>query len=77
MLVEITKQIMNIQEGFISAIIQSLDGKRVINHAQWKSRDTFEKMLNYSIVIVHMNDILNIANPMATNTMYCLKRRKI
>ena len=47
MLVEATEQIMNIQEGFISANIhKSLDGTKVVNYAQWKSRDTFEKMLN-------------------------------
>jgi quinol monooxygenase YgiN len=62
MLVETTEQIMNIQEGFISANIhKSLDGTKVINYAQWKSRDVFEKMLNNPKVIVRMNDILNIA----------------
>ena len=39
MLVETTEQIMNIQEGFISANIhKSLDGTRVVNYAQWESR---------------------------------------
>lgn len=48
--------------GFISANIhKSLDGTKVVNYAQWKSRDVFEKMLNNSKVIVRMNDILNIA----------------
>ncbi len=62
MLVETTEQIMNIQEGFISANIhKSLDGTRVVNYAQWASRDAFEKMLKNPKVIVHMNDILNIA----------------
>ncbi len=33
--------------GFISANIQrSLDGTAVVNYAQWKSKDAFEKMLN-------------------------------
>jgi heme-degrading monooxygenase HmoA len=32
------------QEGFISANIQrSLDGTAVVNYAQWKSKDAFEK----------------------------------
>ncbi len=62
MLVETTEQIMNMQEGFISANIhKSLDGTRVVNYAQWESRDAFEKMLKNPKVIVHMNDILNIS----------------
>ncbi len=62
MLVETTEQIMNMQEGFISANIhKSLDGTRVVNYAQWESRDAFEKMLKNPKVIVLMNDILNIS----------------
>lgn len=62
MLVETTEQIMNIQEGFISANIhKSLDGTKVVNYAQWKSRDAFEKMLNNPKAMIHMNDVLNIA----------------
>ncbi len=62
MLVETTEQIMNIQEGFISANIhKSLDGAKVVNYAQWKSRDAFEKMLNNPKAMIHMNDVLNIA----------------
>lgn len=62
MLVETTEQIMNIQEGFISANIhKSLDGTKVVNYAQWKSRDAFEKMLNNPKAMIHMNDILTIA----------------
>ncbi len=46
MLIETTEQIMNNQEGFISANIhKSLDGRKVINYAQWKSKEAFEKML--------------------------------
>ncbi|MER5176297.1 MAG: antibiotic biosynthesis monooxygenase family protein [Candidatus Nitrosocosmicus sp.] len=62
MLVETTEQIMNMQEGFISANIhKSLDGAKVVNYAQWKSRDAFEKMLNNPKAMIHMNDVLNIA----------------
>ena len=44
MLIEATEQIMKKQEGFISANIQrSLDGTAVVNYAQWKSKDAFEK----------------------------------
>jgi quinol monooxygenase YgiN len=62
MLIEATEQIMNKQEGFISANIhKSLDGTKVINYAQWKSKEAFEKMLNNPKAQIHMNDILNIA----------------
>ena len=62
MLIETTEQIMNNQEGFISANIhKSLDGTKVINYAQWKSKESFEKMLNNPQAQIHMNDILNIA----------------
>ncbi len=62
MLKEATEQIMNKQEGFISANIhKSLDGTKVVNYAQWKSKEAFEKMLNNPKALVHMNDILNIA----------------
>jgi heme-degrading monooxygenase HmoA len=53
MLVDITQQIMNMQEGFISTKIhKSLDGTKVANYTQWENRDVFEKMLNNPKVIV-------------------------
>ena len=53
---------MKKQEGFISANIQrSLDGTSVVNYAQWKSKDAFEKMLNNLQAHIHINYILNIA----------------
>jgi quinol monooxygenase YgiN len=62
MLIESTEQTMNKQEGFISANIhKSLDGTKVINYAQWKSQEAFEKMLKNPKALIHMNDILNIA----------------
>jgi quinol monooxygenase YgiN len=62
MLIEATEQIMNKQEGYISANIhKSMDGTKVVNYAQWKSKEAFEKMLNNPKAQIHMNDILNIA----------------
>lgn len=62
MLIESTEQTMNKQEGFISANIhKSLDGTKVVNYAQRKSQEAFEKMLKYPKALIHMNDILNIA----------------
>jgi quinol monooxygenase YgiN len=62
LLIGATEKVMNKQEGFISANIhKSLDGTRVVNYAQWKSREAFEKMLKNPKAIVHMNGILTIA----------------
>ena len=61
-LIETTEQVMNKQEGFISANIhKSLDGTRVVNYAQWESKEAFEKMLKNPKAIVHMNEVLTIA----------------
>jgi quinol monooxygenase YgiN len=61
-LIEATEKVMNKEEGFISANIhKSLDGTHVVNYAQWKSKEAFEKMLNNPKVIVHMNEISTIA----------------
>jgi quinol monooxygenase YgiN len=62
LLIAATKKVMNKQEGFISANIhKSLDGTRVVNYAQWKSREAIEKTLKNPKAIVHMNEILTIA----------------
>jgi len=58
-LIETTEQVMNKQEGFISANIhKSLDGIHVVNYAQWESKEAFEKNPK---AIVHMNEVLTIA----------------
>ena len=45
-LVDATQSVMRKQPGFISANIhRSLDGTRVTNYAQWRSREAFEAML--------------------------------
>ena|ERR671919_275165 len=61
-LVEATEKVMSQQEGFISANIhKSLDGTRVVNYAQWESKEALEKMLKNPRAIIHMNDALSIA----------------
>jgi quinol monooxygenase YgiN len=61
-LMEATKKVMSQQEGFISANIhKSLDGTRVVNYAQWKSKEAFEKMLKNPRAIIHMDDALSIS----------------
>jgi len=53
---------MSQQEGFISANLhKSLDGTKVVNYAQWKSKDAFEKMLKNPTAISHMNEAFSIA----------------
>src|SRR4051795_9308507 len=60
-LIETTEQVMNKQEGFISAnIYKSLDGTHVVNYAQWESKEAFEKMLKNPKAVVHMNEVLSI-----------------
>ena len=61
-LVEATEKVMSQQEGFISANIhKSLDGTRVVNYAQWESKEALEKMLKNPRAIIHMNEALSIA----------------
>jgi quinol monooxygenase YgiN len=46
LLIEATEHTMRHLPGFISANIHtSLDGRHVVNYAQWRSRDAFEAML--------------------------------
>ena len=62
LLIEATEKVTSQQEGFISVSIhKSLDGTRVVNYAQWKSRDTIEKMLKNPRAISYMSDALSIA----------------
>lgn len=45
LLVEATERTMKKQPGFVSASIhRSLDGTKVVNYAQWRSRRDFEAM---------------------------------
>jgi quinol monooxygenase YgiN len=45
LLIEATEQTMKHMPGFVSANIhRSLDGKKVVNYAQWKTMDDFEAM---------------------------------
>jgi heme-degrading monooxygenase HmoA len=47
--------------GFVSANLhQSLGGVRVVNYAQWKSKEDFENMLQNSEARKHMNEALSV-----------------
>jgi heme-degrading monooxygenase HmoA len=61
-LVEATKGVMRKQPGFISANIhKSLDGTRVANYAQWRSKEAFEAMLRDREAAEHMGEAARIA----------------
>lgn len=62
MLVAATEKTMKHVDGFVSANIhKSLDGKRVVNYAQWASQEAFEAMVNDAHAQEHMKPILEIA----------------
>lgn len=55
LLTEATVQTMRHMDGFISANIhKSFDGKRVVNYAQWRSKEDFEAMLEDPDADSHM-----------------------
>jgi heme-degrading monooxygenase HmoA len=61
-LVDATRKVMREQPGFVSANIhRSLDGRRVTNYAQWRSREAFEAMLQNREAAEHMGEAARIA----------------
>ena len=61
-LVDATRKVMSKQPGFVSANIhRSLDGRRVTNYAQWRSREAFEAMLHNQEAAEHMGEAARIA----------------
>ena len=61
-LIEATEAVMKYQPGFVSANIhKSLDGTRVTNYAQWRSREAFEAMLGNPEANVHMQQAARVA----------------
>jgi heme-degrading monooxygenase HmoA len=61
-LVEATQAVMKNQPGFVSANIhKSLDGTRVANYAQWRSKEAFEAMLRDREAAEHMGEAARIA----------------
>ena len=62
LLIEATMHTMRNQPGYISANIhKSLDGTRVTNYAQWRSREDFEAIGKNPEVAVHMRAALQLA----------------
>jgi quinol monooxygenase YgiN len=55
LLIEATDRTMKHMPGFVSANIhRSLDGKKVVNYAQWESLAAFEAMRKHPDAIPHM-----------------------
>jgi heme-degrading monooxygenase HmoA len=64
MLNEATQTTMRHITGFVSANIhKSLDGQRVVNYAQWRSKEDFEAMFKNPQATEHMKAITAIAAP--------------
>lgn len=62
LLIEATEKTMKNISGFISASIhQSRDGGRVVNYAQWRSKEDFAAMLKNPEAQEHMKPIREIA----------------
>ena len=62
LLIEATEKTMKNILGFISANIhKSADGVRVVNYAQWRSREDFAAMLKNPEAQIHMKPITEIA----------------
>ena len=61
-LADATETVMRKQPGFVSASIhRSLDGTRVTNYAQWRSREDFEAMFHDPGVLAHVREAERIA----------------
>jgi heme-degrading monooxygenase HmoA len=62
MLVQTTEKAMKHVPGFVSASIhKSLDGVRVLNYAQWRSKEDWEAMMNNPEAQKHMKPFFEIA----------------
>jgi quinol monooxygenase YgiN len=62
LLIEATKKAIRHLPGFVSANIhRSLDGKKVVNYAQWESTATFEAMRRNPDAIAHMHEAAALA----------------
>ena len=61
-LVEATQSNLNQFPGFVSANIhKSFDGTKVVNYAQWESREKYQAMLESPKVAPHLKEAAEIA----------------
>ena len=63
LLIEATNKTMRHLPGFVSASMhRSLDNTRVVNYAQWRSKDDFEAMRTNPEAIPHMKAAAALAS---------------
>ena len=61
-LIETTRQVWRLQDGFISASIhKSKNRKKVVNYVQYKGKEAFDKRLDNPEAVIHMNKVLSMA----------------
>jgi heme-degrading monooxygenase HmoA len=59
-----TEEVMRHQPGFVSASIhRSLDGTKVINYAQWESREAFGAMFGSPQASAHLARLAEVGTP--------------
>lgn len=59
-----TDEVMRRQPGFVSASIhRSFDGTKVINYAQWETREAFTAMFRNPQANAHMSKLAEIGTP--------------
>jgi len=59
-----TDEVMRCLPGFVSANIhRSLDGTKVINYAQWRSRDDFQASFGNPQVAAYFEELAQIGTP--------------
>jgi heme-degrading monooxygenase HmoA len=62
LLVEATEEVMSKQPGYVAANIhRSLDGTKVANYAQWRSREDFQAMTTNPEATAHMRRAADLA----------------
>ncbi|HEX8530352.1 MAG TPA: antibiotic biosynthesis monooxygenase, partial [Cytophagales bacterium] len=68
LLIKATEQVMNKLPGFISANLHaSLDGKNVVNYAQWATVADFQNMLTHPAARGHMEEAYRLASRVEPN----------
>jgi quinol monooxygenase YgiN len=77
LLTDATEQTMKHLPGFISANIhRSLDGAKVVNYAQWESKEAFEAMRANPAAIPHMKAAAALAkfDPIVCEVVEAIER---
>ncbi len=66
LLAEATESVMRRQPGFVSVNIHvSLDGSRVVNYAQWASKEDFERLMKNPEAQAQMKKFAQLAKSVA------------